>query len=107
MTTTAEAEAEESIYNLLPKTYTPSPKPPLYRSPRLRHAARQPPIASTFGAFGGPHLLGQARFERRAWAHWGPAESQAADPKVRSISWDHKTLCYPPWHRIDCDLSTP
>jgi hypothetical protein len=76
--------AEESVYNLLEKTYAPPPKPPLYRSPRLRHAARQPPVASTIGAFGGPHLVGQARMERRAWAHWGPIAKQAADPKVRA-----------------------
>ena len=77
----ASQEDEESIYNLLPKIQVAQPKPPLYRSPRLRHAARQPPVASTIGAFGGPHLLGQARLERRPWAHWGPAGSQAADPK--------------------------
>lgn len=79
----AGKEEPETIYGLLPKHYVPPAKPPLYRSPRLRLAARQPPVASTFGAFGGPHLLGQARMERRAWAHWGPSESQAADPKVR------------------------
>jgi len=77
----APEDEEESIYNLLPKTHVAQSKPPLYRSPRLRHAARQPPVASTIGAFGGPHLLGQARLERRPWAHWGPAGSQTADLK--------------------------
>lgn len=67
------AHEPESIYNLLPKTYSTPPKPSLYRSPRLRQAARQPPVASTIGA------------HRRAWATWGPGGSQAADPKVSPI----------------------
>lgn len=81
---TAQAgSGAESIYNLLPKSCSAlSTKPPLYRSPRLRQAARQPPVVSTIGTFGTAHLLGQARLERRAWANWGPAGSQAADPKV-------------------------
>lgn len=72
----------ELIYHLLPKPAPPQPARTLYRSRKLQAAQKAPPLASTFGCFGAPHVLGTGRFSKKSHATFGrPLHMHAAIPQ--------------------------
>lgn len=93
-----EAGAEgrrETIYNLIPKPFIVPPKPKMYRSLRLRALNQIPPTASTFGCFGGSHVLGNGKVTKQKYALFGPPlRPLQAEAKTTTMTAVRESVCF-------------